>query len=54
MLSIMPFDIQHFRDHVRGINPNAKILELSTLSGKGLNEWLDWLGRLLGEMGHSR
>lgn len=43
MLSMMPFNVERFREDVHRINPNAKLFELSTLTGKGLAQWVDWL-----------
>jgi len=44
ILSI-PFDVGAFRDDVRRLNPDAELLEVSALTGRGMVPWLNWLRR---------
>jgi hydrogenase nickel incorporation protein HypB len=43
LLAIVPFDIEAFRSNVRRLNPRARVIELSALTGDGLDAWLAWL-----------
>jgi len=43
LLGVVAFDLAGFRENVRRINPAARLIELSTLSGAGTAEWQDWL-----------
>jgi hydrogenase nickel incorporation protein HypB len=43
LLALVPFDLDAFRGNVRRLNPGVRIIELSTLTGDGLDAWLDWL-----------
>lgn len=43
LLQAVPFDLDAFRGDVRRLNPNAELIELSSLSGKGMDRWVDWL-----------
>ena len=40
LLPAVPFDLQAFREDVARLNPVAELIELSALSGAGLNNWL--------------
>lgn len=37
------FNIQEARDNARKINPDIDIIEISCTTGKGLDEWIQWL-----------
>lgn len=43
LLAITPFDLETFRETVARLNPSATVMELSTLSGQGMDAWTDWL-----------
>jgi len=43
LLSIVPFDRDAFRAIVAQLNPHADVLEMSTLTGDGVEAWLEWL-----------
>ncbi len=43
LLQAVPFDVTAFRADVRKINPHAELIELSSLHGHGLANWLNWL-----------
>jgi hydrogenase nickel incorporation protein HypB len=42
-LPYVDFDIPAFRRTVQGLNPKAKIFEVSCKTGAGLEEWCSWL-----------
>lgn len=37
------FSVEAFRSYVRGIRPQAPILELSCRTGRGIEAWIDWV-----------
>jgi hydrogenase nickel incorporation protein HypB len=41
----VPFDLQRCRKAVRRVNPGIGILEVSAISGAGLDAWYGWLDR---------
>lgn len=43
LLPLLDFDFTVFRQAVTGLNPNAKIFQLSCKTGEGLDEWVSWL-----------
>jgi hydrogenase nickel incorporation protein HypB len=43
LLHAVPFDLPAFRADVQRLNPNAKLFELSALTGEGVDSWVDWL-----------
>lgn len=43
LLSHVLFDLKLFRDDVRILKPDARLMELSSTSGAGMDEWIDWL-----------
>ena len=45
LLPYVSFDIAHARANARMMHPDIEIVETSCTSGKGLEEWLDWLER---------
>lgn len=44
------FNLSAFRQRVAGLNPNARMFEVSCTTGEGLDAWADWLR----EMYHQR
>jgi len=40
---LMAFDLESFRADVKRVNPHAKLFELSSASGQGLDQWVDWV-----------
>jgi hydrogenase nickel incorporation protein HypB len=44
MRPLVKFNEHEFRHDVQSANPEAKVFELSTVSGSGLSHWLEWLG----------
>jgi hydrogenase nickel incorporation protein HypB len=53
LLSVVPFDLDGFRENVRRINPTATLIELSTLNGTGIRAWEDWLLTSAAQRGHA-
>jgi hydrogenase nickel incorporation protein HypB len=45
LVSVVPFDTDMFRSTVRRLNPEARVLEMSTLTGEGVDGWIEWLLR---------
>jgi hydrogenase nickel incorporation protein HypB len=43
LLPYLDFDVPAFRELVRGLNPKARIFEVSCKTGEGFDEWVDWL-----------
>jgi hydrogenase nickel incorporation protein HypB len=41
------FDIGRARADIAGLNPHARIIELSSKSGAGMEDWISWLQGLL-------
>ena len=40
---LLDFDINSFADAVKGLNPKAKIFQVSCKTGQGLEDWFSWL-----------
>ena len=47
LLPHLKFDMAVFRDNLQGVNPDARVFELSAETGDGLEAWVDWLRTLL-------
>ena len=45
LLPYVPFDLASSRENARHIHPEIEILEISCLTGQGLDPWRDWLER---------
>lgn len=43
LLPYLPFELQRCLSYARQINPDMRIIELSCLTGEGLDEWFAWL-----------
>lgn len=43
LLPYLDFDLPAYRDLVIGLNPGARIFEVSCTTGQGLEEWAGWL-----------
>ncbi|CAN5342170.1 hydrogenase nickel incorporation protein HypB [soil metagenome] len=48
LLNVVPFDIELFRDDVRRLKPDSRMIELSALTGAGTDAWINWLRELRG------
>jgi len=44
LMPYLDFDLEKFRDLVRGLNATAPVLALSAKTGEGMADWLAWLG----------
>ncbi len=47
LLPYLDIDIDALRRNIRQVNPDMKIIELSTKTGEGLNQWIELLDTLL-------
>lgn len=43
LLPYVPFDIEKAKEYAKRVNHKLDIIELSCLTGQGLQEWYDWL-----------
>jgi hydrogenase nickel incorporation protein HypB len=43
LLPYVPFDAAMARENARKVHPAMEILEVSSTTGAGLNNWLAWL-----------
>jgi hydrogenase nickel incorporation protein HypB len=43
LLPYVDFDLSAYRADLKRINPRARVLPLSAVSGEGLADWYDWL-----------
>lgn len=43
LLPYIPFDLELFRTDIRHLNPRVDLIELSIMSGIGMDFWLSWL-----------
>lgn len=48
------FDVDRCRAFARQVNPGVEILEVSAVSGEGLDRWYDWIDRRLPARGTAR
>lgn len=45
------FNMKSFPDVIRGLNPMAEVLPVSTKTGEGLDNWFSWIEGMLNKMG---
>jgi hydrogenase nickel incorporation protein HypB len=45
LLPYVPFNIETAAENARRVHPGMEIVQVSTLTGNGVQEWLDWLGK---------
>jgi len=43
LLPYLDFDVPAFRELVAGLNPEARVFEVSCKTGEGIEAWVDWL-----------
>ena len=43
VLPYFDFDVEKCKEYVRRLNPNMKIIPISSRTGEGIGEWADWL-----------
>jgi len=46
LLPYLDFDVPAFRELVKGLNPTARIFEVSCKTGEGFDQWVDWLAEM--------
>jgi hydrogenase nickel incorporation protein HypB len=46
LLPYLDFDMPAFRALVKGLNPKARIFEVSCKTGEGFDAWVDWLAQM--------
>jgi hydrogenase nickel incorporation protein HypB len=39
----VPFSVEQARENARRVHPGIEIIEISCITGEGLDLWLDWL-----------
>jgi len=52
LLPHLDFDLPRLEENLRRVNPELRVVQLSTRSGEGLEGWLQWLSDELGEALH--
>jgi hydrogenase nickel incorporation protein HypB len=45
LLPHIPFDLPRFKDDIRRLNADVRLLELSARTGEGMDAWIDWIHR---------
>lgn len=45
LLPYIDFDVELFTRHLRQVNPEAELIQVSATRGDGLSQWYDWLAR---------
>lgn len=45
LLPYVPFNIEAAAENARRVHPGMEVVRVSTLTGNGLQEWLDWLAK---------
>lgn len=43
LLAHTPFDLELFRSDVKALNPTVEMIELSVVTGQGMDRWMAWL-----------
>ncbi len=43
LLSHVPFNLSLFRDDIHRLNPAIELMELSAMTGDGMDAWINWL-----------
>lgn len=43
LLQHLRFDVPGFRRHLSELNPEARLMEVSCVTGEGLDRWMEWL-----------
>jgi len=46
LLPYLEFDVPAFRQLIAGLNPEARIFEVSCTTGEGVGVWAEWLARM--------
>ena len=45
LLPYLKFDVDKCIENAKRINPNIEVIRLSSVTGEGMQNWLNWLGR---------
>jgi hydrogenase nickel incorporation protein HypB len=45
LLPYVPFNLPLFREDIQRLNPHVELMELSAVTGNGMDAWIDWLHR---------
>lgn len=45
LLPYVPFNLPLFRDDIHRLKPGAELIELSVVTGAGVNRWIEWLAK---------
>ena len=48
VLPYFDFDIEKCKEYVKRLNPNMKIISISSKTGEGMDEWFDWIREQVG------
>jgi len=43
LLPYVPFSVEQARENARRVHPGIEIIEVSCMTGAGLDHWLNWL-----------
>jgi hydrogenase nickel incorporation protein HypB len=43
VIDYFDFNMEELKTHVKKLNPNIKIIPISARTGKGIDEWADWI-----------
>lgn len=43
LLPYLPFNLPQFQEDVRRLNPSVELMQLSALTGDGMDAWINWL-----------
>lgn len=54
LLPYVPFDVERCIGFARRINPAIEVIQLSALTGDGLDAWFDWIGERRGAVAMPR
>lgn len=45
LLPHLRFDVDRALGYVKQVNPDARVIQVSALTGAGFDEWMDWIGQ---------
>jgi hydrogenase nickel incorporation protein HypB len=51
LLPYVDFDVASCIEHARAINPDIAVLKVSSRSGEGMDEWIEWTLKAAAEAG---
>jgi hydrogenase nickel incorporation protein HypB len=50
LLPYVPFDAELSKANARSVHPGIEIVEVSSSSGQGMDEWMSWIEKKLEEV----